>query len=65
MGFPLGKKVLLANFLELRQGGLRRSHLPRTRVNKGIKKGRGHEVPRGPTPAPSFTSYNCELVDLV
>ena len=36
----------------------RRIPLPRTRLNKGIKKGRGHEVPRGPTPAPSFISYN-------
>ena len=34
MGFPLGNKVLLANFLELRQGEVRRIPLPRTRVNK-------------------------------
>jgi hypothetical protein len=43
----------------------RRIPLPRTRLNKGIKKGRGHEVPRGPTPTPSFISYNSELVALV
>jgi hypothetical protein len=44
---------------------LRRIPLPRTRLNKDVKKGRGHEVPRRPTPAPSFISYNSELVDLV
>jgi hypothetical protein len=36
VGFPLGKKVLLANFLKLRQGEVRRISLPSTPVNKGI-----------------------------
>src|SRR5215218_418428 len=33
------------NFLEFRQGEVRRIILPRTRVNKGIKKGRSYCAP--------------------
>jgi hypothetical protein len=52
------KETPATNFGERRIYELQRIHLPGTRLNKGIKKGRGHEVSRGPTPAPSFVSYN-------
>jgi hypothetical protein len=53
------------DFREQPTGEVRGMNLPRTRVNKDVKKGRCTSWPRPYTPAPSFISYDSELVDLV